>query len=110
MGLSLREPSRRGGLKSPELIALYPDASVGAEESAVLGNPRGRGSPSNSRDEPGALVPRPAVSLRFFHGVPAPPARWRTHAVRHGRPIPELHARDLSASFGTDSPTAHRPR
>ena len=100
MGLSLREPSRRGGLESPELIAFC----------AVLGKPRARGSPSNSRDKPGALVPRPAVSLRLFHGVLAPHARWRTHAVRHGRPIPELHARDLSASFGTDSPTAHRPR
>lgn len=37
MGLSLREPSRRGGLESPEQIALYRDASVGAEERAVLG-------------------------------------------------------------------------
>ncbi len=50
-------------------------------------------------------------SLRLFHGVLAPHARRRSHVARHGRPIPELQARDLvSASFRTDSPTARRPR
>ena len=44
-----------------------------------------------------ALVPRPAVNVRLYHGVLAPRARWPLPVVRYGRPEPDLKAQDVDA-------------
>jgi len=33
-----------------------------------------------------------------YHGLLAPPARWRAHVVRYGRPAPAVHAREREPS------------
>ena len=45
-----------------------------------------------------AIIPRPAVHLVVYHGVLAPPARWRAHVVRSDRPVPDLPSREREAS------------
>ena len=52
-----------------------------------------------------AIIPRPAVNLLLYHGVLAPRARWRSQAVRYGRPAPAGIALKLEASPRTAVPT-----